>query len=873
MSEVLRFRQARAAQRKTLGSADLLVLYPNGPSDFLTALFEAPNTDTFALTFLTEYHLWSPVRRMNIGDLDAADAFLTGKGNKVSVEELVNAVGDNSIQDIAGFCKAFVANRAEARARLADTLCVSLLAPPYEESYGVIVAPELRDDLVRKLLIVGLFEYIGENPSKELTPEDVFALLRWRIIVLPPELLDIQRTPETEMSFVARQPPPNPPNRSRRRFVVRTGVSDLFVVRSEWIRYEAGEIAHIENVMAKETKERKHLRIDENEITATAETDTTTFNEIDSQTTDRFELNEDASRDTDLAVHADGQVNTSGQYGPTKVDTHIGGSLDFSQHDSWKRATTQSRETVGRTVTRVEQRVHNVRVARTLTRVEETNTHGFKNTTSAHISGVYRWVDKIQRFQIFRYPNRRLLEFQIPEPAAWWRWLKKSSATAGLRNEKPKPFTLNGNEESDANLRLKFSDVEPSNYAALGARYATLGLEPPPKPVLINEIFTQDTKNPRDVGAIKRDDPVRYLKLGEMNIPSGYAAHHAWWRPQGWHEQAWSETNRPSLVLSVGNNTHIYPFAVGEAFGLQYTEDSYGPLPLSTGGAVVAPFDQYPGVEQTVVKIGLRTDNIRGFSVAVSIECKPTVNTMTRWQISTYEKLASAYYAMKQARDEEENAAWVRTGVVIEGDSPERNTEVIREQLKLGVLSMLFGDATRGSELPFTWADLIDRTDGTHGPRPIAQPASVRAPMVQFLEQAFEWDKLTYLLYPYFWADKWTEIADIKSADAEFARFLRSGSARVVVSVRPGFESHIETFLDFGIIWGGGPPTAIGEEGYLSVANEIRSLHRAPDDGEAGVWWNERLPTTLVWLDGAPPLPKKAGASIQLGPADADATF
>lgn len=286
MSEVLRFRQMRAAQRKELGSADLLVLYPNEPSEFLRSLIAAQSTDQVALDFLTEHHLLSPVRRTNIGGLNSIDAILTGRGNKATVEELINATGGADTTDAVGFAGKFAAEQAGVREYLADALCASLLAPPYEEGDGQIVAPELRDDLVRKFLIVGLFEYIRDNPDKKLTPEDVFALLRWRIVVLPPELENIHKVRQTNNLYVVRPPSPVPPNRSRRRFVVRTGVSDLFVVRSEWIRYEAGEIAHIENVMAKETKERKHLRIDENETTVTAETDMTTFNEIDSQTTD-----------------------------------------------------------------------------------------------------------------------------------------------------------------------------------------------------------------------------------------------------------------------------------------------------------------------------------------------------------------------------------------------------------------------------------------------------------------------------------------------------------------------------------------------------------------------------------------------------------
>jgi hypothetical protein len=111
-----------------------------------------------------------------------------------------------------------------------------------------------------------------------------------------------------------------------------------------------------------------------------------------------------------------GKVDTSGQYGPTHVDTHLEGSLDHSQEQADQHATEQSRESLSRAVTRVEDRTREARTARTLTRVEETNAHGLRNGSADNpVVGIYRWVDKVQRVQVFRYPHRFLMEFQIPE--------------------------------------------------------------------------------------------------------------------------------------------------------------------------------------------------------------------------------------------------------------------------------------------------------------------------------------------------------------------------------------------------------------------------------------------------------------------------
>lgn len=113
------------------------------------------------------------------------------------------------------------------------------------------------------------------------------------------------------------------------------------------------------------------------------------------------------------------------------------------------------------------------------------------------------------------------------------------------------------------------------------------------------------------------------------------------------------------------------------------------------------------------------------------------------------------------------------------------------------------------------------------------------------------------MLYPYYWTDPrlWAELADLEGADPDFDRFLRSGSARVVVPARHPLEDQVRAFVDFGVLWGGGPVPAIGDPEYVSVAEEIKAMHLAPADGEPGEWWDVTLPTTMVALDHAAHFP------------------
>ena len=117
---------------------------------------------------------------------------------------------------------------------------------------------------------------------------------------------------------------------------------------------------------------------------------------------------------------------------------------------------------------------------------------------------------------------------------------------------------------------------------------------------------------------------------------------------------------------------------------------------------------------------------------------------------------------------------------------------------------------------------------------------------------------LTFVLYPYFWAkqERWDKLEGVTDPDSDMARFLRSGSARAVVSARPGFEDAVDHFLLSGVPWGGDHAPTPDDPLYLSVAQEIRNLTGAPDEAEPGESWEVRLPTTLVWLDPDPALPK-----------------
>ena len=129
-----------------------------------------------------------------------------------------------------------------------------------------------------------------------------------------------------------------------------------------------------------------------------------------------------------------------------------------------------------------------------------------------------------------------------------------------------------------------------------------------------------------------------------------------------------------------------------------------------------------------------------------------------------------------------------------------------------------------------------------------------RGSFIRFFEQAFEWDQIQYVFYPYYWArkDRWISMFMRSETDTQFLEFLQAGSARVVVPVRPGFEHAIFHYLECGKIWeGNDEPPKINSPLYVPIITEIEErTDRSQGEIPVGDPWETHIPTPLVILRG-----------------------
>ncbi len=597
------------------------------------------------------------------------------------------------------------------------------------------------------------------------------------------------------------------------------GMGDLLMVRQQLLKYEPGEIAHIENIMKSEYKEREHRTLHRVEETFTSETETSTETERDTQTTERYELEREVSNvidettSTDSSIDGGFGVTISAEYGPAKISSSYNGNTSSSftsstaSTEAIKTASSYAKEITERAAKRVAERVREQRSRTTINEVVEINKHGFDNKNGTdHVIGMYHWIDKFYLSQVVNYGERLMFEFMIPEPAAFHIYSKATRSGEGKVFEKPTPLAEN-------NLK-NFNDITESNYAQLAAQYGVNDIEPPPSlHQWVCRAFNKDK--------VPNSDPYPWpvtFSSNDLEVPDGYVA-------------------KSAIVKIIKSWSGWVNVLVGD----KWQSDSSQYTVLLNDETQVVPFS-------------VISDFPNSYIINVEVLCQRTQATLEKWKIATYKAIVDAYNNLYASYQASLNAASIQAGVAILGNNPGRNREIEREELKRAALELFTGQKYEAFDA------MMDNQPSQGYPQFSNSEAIVEGNYVKFFEQAFEWHNMMYLFYPYFWGRKknWTVVRNYEDTDPLFAKFLQAGYARVVVPVRPLFANAALYYVYSGQIWNGGDAPTIDDELYLSIAQEIRESEEQDPEGEpVGTPWTLKLPTNLVMLqpDIPPVLP------------------
>jgi hypothetical protein len=515
------------------------------------------------------------------------------------------------------------------------------------------------------------------------------------------------------------------------------GVADVHVVLNHVIGYEKAEVAQIENILLGERRDRMYRTLLRNEQDTESTTETTTTQEREVKTEDRSDLK--AEIDTTLKETLDIKAGLDVEYKPSdslKLNINASVAYNRSKDETNKVATEFAKDVTNTAAQKVVQMVRQSTKVKVLNETEETVEHTFDNTSSTHtdnIAGVYQWIEKV-------YENVHLT---VGGPAAIFDGIVLQPAQR-LLEAPPAADGALGHATPPPVLDVTPSDIHPWNYLSLAAKFSATGLPAPPA-FTSNASFSGAAADPNPQGVAH-----------DIAMPDdGMAA----WAAIVWDAQdkKGDDPLNADARASFGTAAMTSDIVTGHA-----TKDV---VLLLAGERTIVPF------------AGLFYDAV-GYECTIDVTCVRTPEAYERWQLSVYAALSAARAQAQQAYDESVARATLQASYDY-APSPGRVEQLIRDELKRCAIGVLAKQAAAKN----IFARLNDLYAG-------GQLDEV-ARLCLIYEHAFAWENMSYVLYPYFWADNrgdgWSLHTARSENDENWAEFLRAGAARVVVPVRDGF--------------------------------------------------------------------------------------
>jgi hypothetical protein len=372
------------------------------------------------------------------------------------------------------------------------------------------------------------------------------------------------------------------------------------------------------------------------------------------------------------------------------------------------------------------------------------------------------------RIDLYRYGVRLTYDMTVPEPGS--DVLSKVIEIQSLEAALTQGFNAPGTTLDWAKFQLTPDQVTRSDYEAWAAFYGVAVEAPPPYSIYIVKAFAQawatyDESNQPGLTECSVDVPDDYIVTD-----ADYSVMSAFW------------VGKPPGFVS-----------------LQSSPEDW----IGSSGPVT-----------TIVN----TFAIPFFSLEVRITATLKLDVFKAWRMRVW----SSLYDAAKTRYEEYQASLKSRLSQLQEELGAQDAltlrQMEREEVMKGVLRWMFGPA-----FEFMPAGMPANLYGPSGSIITADvwaKMSAQGEIIKFLHQAVEWENMLYFLYPYFWSDasRWDVKKYLDHPDFMHRMFLRSGSARVVLTIRPGFEQAFMSFIE------NGTPDESLNDPYLTIAQEFEAF-------------------------------------------------
>jgi len=610
--------------------------------------------------------------------------------------------------------------------------------------------------------------------------------------------------------------------------VSRLGIADFRRVEQELCCYVPGEVSHIENILAKEYKERSTRNLTTTETT----TESTTEREVEDLTDTTSSTRHEMSSEVAEVIEKDRQSNfgfsagTGGSYGKAfTFSANASGDFSFGQStsDSNTQAKTYAEDVTRRALERIVQKTSSKRTSRILREFEENNKHGYDNREGdKHVTGVFRWVDKVYKNRIVNYGKRLVYEFMVPEPARFYKQAiivqaeeedtTTGNGTTGSTTVAVKPTAPSEYGVRDAN------SITRENYTNLASMYG-ISIDVP-----MNEFSNVQESYAQSIG---NTDDSKSFSFNTLRVTDNYQCYEL------------NGTVSYNYKAKVGAKAYIKVNAAGK---------NWEHIELRGEGNLNESFTHAMSNTEGNISVGINTKKIVSFTVSVNAKCKLKSSIFEQWQQDAYADITHAYEAQLQAFNDAQAVGDANTSTTDGKDesgvltgNPLYNAEIVKTDLKRLCIELMMK--------PFGLVQGKDFYQDGECDVPQLKPCDgldAYASLVKFFEQAFDWDLMSQKFYPYYWAKRcdWKSLFQAQDGnDYIFQLFLQSGMGRVVVPVREGFEDAVTYFMETGEVWNGvGMAVDSGDGLSISVVDEMTQVLGTVEGAE----WETTVPSALT---------------------------
>lgn len=612
--------------------------------------------------------------------------------------------------------------------------------------------------------------------------------------------------------------------------IQRIGIADYRRVEQELCCYIPGEVSHIENILAREYKERSTRKF----TSTVSTTETVSEREVEESTDTVSTTRHEMSSEIAEVINRDRQMNLGfnaslrGEYPGTKNEFALGtsGSFGIGQSTSESNATARryAEDMTNRALERIVTRTTQRRTSTIIREFEDMNKHGYDNREGdRHVTGVFRWIDALYKNRIVNYRKRLMYEFLIPEPARFYRDLMFSKA------EDTEVVQTMSSGDTGSNLPAEpvhpsehgikdASSITRDNYSNLTSIYGVNAVAPMDQYANVSQSSSESIGN---------TDKSKSFNYHDLLVPDNYKCYEI----SGTVSLGYKARVNPKAYMTVNTAGKSKKFGEYKGSG-------------SKTGSISHSLNNIEGQ----ITISVNTKKITNFSLTIEAKCRLKSHLYEQWQQDIYSDIMDAYntqlqayndaVALEQANSEIENSSVEEESP--KGINPKFGKEIILTELKRLCIEMLIA--------PFNipqGGNFYEDGDCEAPKLKLGKAWDLYASRVKFFEQAFDWHILSHIFYPYYWANckKWPELMQTEAGnDHIFRAFLTSGAGRLIVPVREGFEDAVTFFMATGKIWmGTGMVLDTDDELYLSIVDELTHVEGVVEGQE----WDTIVPTSL----------------------------